>query len=87
MVLGRKIKLAQALLTATQAKIEQWCQAIDMAISAKPDLQTYEERKKQLLPKLREAKEKGVTLRELARITGIPHQTIAKWLKPTKEQA
>jgi Fic family protein len=85
-MVNRKIQMAQALLTASQAKIDGWLHAIDTVISQKPDIQKYIENKNLLMPKLLEARAKGVTLRELATITGIPHQTIAKWLKQAKEK-
>lgn len=76
--------MAQTLLQASQTKINEWLHNIDIAISQKPDIERYNEKKQLLMPKLLEARAKGVTLRELSTIMGIPHQTIAKWLKQSE---
>jgi transposase-like protein len=82
-MVGRKI--AKALFEATQQTIEKWFQQIDTAITLKSQrLIEYEQKKKKILPKLVEATEKGVSLRELSKILGIPHQTLAKWLNEYK---
>lgn len=84
-MVAKKIKFAQALLEASQTKVDEWLQVIDTTISQTPDVTLYELKKSLLMPKLQEARAKGVTLRKLSEITGIPHQTIGKWLKQAKE--
>jgi DNA invertase Pin-like site-specific DNA recombinase len=84
-MVSRRIKqYCERLLEASQATIENWCKEIDLLIAQKPDIDTYNAKKQMLLPKLIEARAKGITLRELARMTGIPYQTIGKWLKEAK---
>jgi response regulator of citrate/malate metabolism len=79
--------IVQALVTATQSKLDQWGQQIKQAMqTTNQSLTAYEEKKQGLIPQLLEAREKGVSLRELAKITGISHTTIARWLKAAKKQ-
>lgn len=77
----------QSLLGATQKTLEEWGEKIKEKMQVKEkELFTYEEKKRQLLPQLLEAHEKGVSARELAQITGINHTTIATWIKEAKRK-
>jgi len=79
--------IVQALVTATQSKLDQWGQQLKEAMQTKEQtLTAYEEKKRQLLPQLLEAQEKGVSTRELARITGISHMTISRWIKAAQKK-
>lgn len=79
--------IVQAIVSATQKTLEGWSGKIKETINAKEqEFLTYEEKKRQLLPLLKEACEKGVSVRELAKIMGINHTTIARWVRETKEK-
>jgi len=54
--------------------VDEWITQIDKAIKK------YEETKQRLLPKLKEAMDKGITSRQLCKITGISHATICRWV-------
>jgi len=77
-----------ALEDVKQATIDAWTQSLKTLISSKEaEFQKHketEQKKQQLLTYLREAKEKGATLREMSQITGLTHTTIARWLNPEK---
>ena len=80
-------RVAKNVLEATQKTLEDWSQKIKRAIMIKEEqLKSYDEKKRELLPQLLEAHEKKVSTRELAQITGIPHTTIAKWIRDAKRQ-
>ena len=80
-------RVAKTVMEATQKTLEEWSQKIKRAIMIKEEqLKTYEEKKRELLPQLLEAHEKKVSTRQLAQITGIPHTTIAKWIRETKKE-
>ena len=80
-------RIAQALIDATQSTLEQWGHKLKEAIQTKEQTVTaYEEKKRLLLPQLLEAHEKGVSTRELQEITGIPHATIARWIRKSKKE-
>lgn len=66
--------ISHVLLDATQKKLGEWAE------------KTYEEKKQQLIFKLKEAHEKGVSIREFARITGISNATLGRWIKELKEK-
>jgi len=78
----------QAMLSATQKTLEEWSEKIKETIKAKEqELLTYNEKKRQILPLLLQAHENKVSARELAKITGINHATICRWIKEAKEKA
>lgn len=79
-------RIVRAILGATQKTLEEWSQKIHDTIQVKKqELETYEEKKRQLLPVLMEAHEKKVSTRQLEKITGINRTTIARWIKEAKE--
>ena len=77
-----------ALRDVKQATIDAWVDSVKTLISdADARLKQKEEdeqKRQQLLPYLKEATQKGVTLRELSEVTGLSHTTIARWLNPEK---
>lgn len=76
----------KALLSSTQKTLSEWNQKIRDAIQTKQEERlNYQTKKQQLLPQLIEAYEKGVSSRELERITGINHATICRWIKEARE--
>ena len=80
-------RVAKTVMEATQKTLEEWSQKIKKAIMIKEEqVKSYEEKKRELLPQLLEAHEKKVSTRELSQITGIPHTTIAKWIRETKKE-
>jgi hypothetical protein len=83
-MVSKTIKTVSLLLNASQQKITEWFHGIDTLITRREALTEYDKKKAQLLPKLVEAHNKGVTFRELEETTGIPYQTIAHWVR--KEQ-
>jgi DNA invertase Pin-like site-specific DNA recombinase len=79
--------LVQALLSSTQKTLSEWNQKIRTAIQTKEqERANYGAKKQQLLPQLIEAHEKGVSSRELERITGINHTTITRWIREAKKE-
>ena len=79
--------LVQALLSSTQKTLSEWNQKIRTAIQTKEqERANYGTRKQQVLPMLIEAHEKGVSSRELERITGINHTTISRWVKEAQRK-
>jgi DNA invertase Pin-like site-specific DNA recombinase len=78
--------ISRVLLEATQTKLVEWTEKIKGAEVKGQELKTYEEKKQQLAPKLKEAHEKGVPIRELSRITGISNATLGRWIKELKEK-
>ena len=75
----------QALVIATQTTLDQWGQRLKEAMqTSEQHLTAYNEKKQKLLPQLIEAHEKGVSTRELGKITGISHTTIARWIEESK---
>jgi Fic family protein len=79
--------IAHVLLDATQKKLGEWSDQIKGAVQVKQqELLTYAEKKRQLLPQLIEAHDKGVSAKELEKITGISHATISRWIKEAKEK-
>jgi Fic family protein len=79
--------VVQALMSATQGKLEDWKRRIDQARETKKqELLSYTEKKAQLLPLLIKGNEEGLSTRELEAITGINHTTIARWLKEAREK-
>ena len=82
-----KRKIVKSILHATQETLEGWFKSVDRAVELKlGELEEYERKKQQIIPKLLEGYEKGLSTRELAKIFGIPHQTIARWIKQTREK-
>ena len=79
-----------ALEDVKQATIDAWVGSLKALVSERErEIQKQkeiEEKRLQLLPYLKNAREKGVTLREMSEITGISHTTIARWLNPEKYQ-
>jgi predicted nucleic acid-binding Zn-ribbon protein len=72
-----KRSISRVLLEATQTKLAEWTEKIKGAVEVKgQELKTYEEKKQELASKLKEAHEKGVSIRELSRITGISNATL-----------
>jgi DNA invertase Pin-like site-specific DNA recombinase len=77
----------EALLSSSQKTLSEWNQRIRDAIQTKEQQQgDYQKKKQQLLPQLIEAHEKGVSSRELEKITGINHTTISRWIKEAKKE-
>jgi len=79
-----KRNISRVLLEATQTKIAEWVEKIKGAEVKGQELKTYEEKKQELVTKLKEAHEKGVPIRELAKITGISNATLGRWIKELK---
>lgn len=75
------IKTVSLLLGASQQRLTEWFQGIDKAIARRQEFAEYDKKKALLLPKIKEAIEQGVRLRELETITGIPYQTIGRWVR------
>jgi DNA invertase Pin-like site-specific DNA recombinase len=84
-MVSKTLKTVSLLLSASQQKLTEWFQGIDKAIARRQELAEYDTKKAQLVPKLKTAHDQGVRYRELESITGIPYQTIARWLKKEKE--
>jgi DNA invertase Pin-like site-specific DNA recombinase len=79
--------IAHVLLDATQKKLAEWSEKVKGAVELKQqELLTYEGKKQQLISELKEAYEKGVSIRELARITGISNATLGRWIKEAQEK-
>jgi DNA invertase Pin-like site-specific DNA recombinase len=79
--------ISHVLLDATQKKLGEWAEKVKGAVELKQEeLLTYEGKKQQLISELKEAHEKGVPIRELARITGISNATLGRWIKELKEK-
>lgn len=79
--------VVKTLLEATQTTMDSWVEKIKKAMQIQEqEFKTYEEKKRQLLPKLLEAHEKGVSARKLAKIMGINHTTIGRWIREAKEK-
>lgn len=79
--------IVQALVTATQSKLDQWGQQLKEAMQSEEQrVNAYEDRKKTLIPQLLAAHDKGVSTRKLAEITGVSHTTIARWIKAAKHE-
>lgn len=79
--------IVQSLQNAAQQKITEWTERITSAVQLKKqELGPYEEKKQQLIPILKQAHSQGVSLRELAKITGISHATIARWIEEAEEK-
>jgi DNA invertase Pin-like site-specific DNA recombinase len=77
--------LAKAVLEATQRTIQDWFKGIDTLITDKgQDLLAYEEKKQTVIKKFLEADSKGISVRQLSKLTGISHQAISKWIKDAK---
>ena len=77
----------QALLSGTQKIMSEWNQKIRDAIQTKQEEQVnYQAKKNELLPQLSEAHKKGVSSRELERITGINHATICRWIREARKK-
>lgn len=76
------------LLDVKQSTLETWIQKLKALVSEKERQlvmeREAEEKKMQLLPMLKDARDKGITLREISEITGLSHATIARWLNPEK---
>jgi transposase-like protein len=79
-------RVVKTVIDATQKTLDEWRQTIKKAMQIKEEeLKTYEEKKRELIPELVEAHEKGVSIRELAKIMGINHTTIANWIRQPKK--
>jgi DNA invertase Pin-like site-specific DNA recombinase len=77
----------QVLLSSTQKTLSEWNQKIRAAIQSKEQQRLeYLAKKQELLPQLIEAHEKGLSSRELEKITGINHTTITRWIKEAKKE-
>lgn len=78
--------VVQALVSATQGKLEDWKRKIDQARETKKqELLSYTEKKAQLLSVLIKGNKEGLSTRELEKITGINHTTIARWIKEARK--
>ena len=74
------------LLATTEKTLSEWKQKIKVAIESKEQQKTeYEAKKQQLLPLLIDAHEKGLSSRDLEKVTGINHTTISQWLREAKK--
>lgn len=79
-------RVVKSVMEATQKTLEEWSQKIKKTMLIKEEeVKTYEEKKQQLIPQLLEAHEKGVSTRELSKIMGINHTTIANWIREAKK--
>jgi len=79
--------VVRILLSSTQKTLIEWNQKIHVAIQTKQEERlNYQTNKKDLLTQLIEAHEKGVSSRELERITGINHTTITRWIRQAKKE-
>lgn len=79
--------ISEPLQNAVQKTITEWTDKIKNALQLKKqELETYEQKKQELIPILKEAHEQRVTLRELANITGISHATLGRWIKEAQEK-
>jgi len=77
----------QALLKSTQKTIHEWNQRIqDAILTQEQDVANYQRKKQELLPLLLEGYKKGVSSRQLGKITGINHTTILRWIKEAEKQ-
>jgi transposase-like protein len=77
----------KSLLTSTQKTVSEWAEKIRATVKTKEqERANYLSRKQQLLPDLIDAHEKGVSSRELERITGINHTTICRWVKEARKK-
>lgn len=86
-VLIAMTQAVKALLSSTQKTLTEWNEKIRAAIQTKEEERlNYQAKKKALLPQLIEATEKGVSSRELEKITGINHTTICRWIKEARKQ-
>lgn len=80
------VKAVKVVYQATQQTLDEWFQAIDTAIKQEDDFcLNYNAKRKLVMDKLSEARARGISARQLSKITGIPHQTISEWLKQAKE--
>ena len=79
--------ISKNLLEATQSTLEKWTQKIkEVVLLKKEEKESYNENKQKLIAELLDAHGKGVSARELAKITGISHSTIGRWIKEAKEK-
>jgi len=79
--------ISKSLLEATQSTLDKWAVKIREAIQLKEqEQQSYSEKRQKLLDELVGAHEKGLSARELSKITGISHATIARWIKEAEEK-
>jgi len=75
------------LRNSTQKILNDWKEKIQNAIeTTQEERKSYVTKKEDLLPQLIEASKKGVSSRELERITGINHATICRWIREAKKQ-
>jgi len=85
-----KIKkgVLQALTGVKQETIDTWFKQWDEQILKMKQEKEHEQQiRKQLLPKLLELHNQGMTSREIAKVTGISHATIARYIKLAKAEA
>ena len=80
---GRLKKGVYAALTGiSQQRITDWLSDLDVLAKQKQDAVTTQETViNQLLPKLAELHDKGLSYREIAEKIGISHATIARYVK------
>jgi len=79
--------MPKAHFKIVKATVDEWIPQIDKAIEDKEKQQReYETLKQILVPKLKEAMDKGVSARELAKITGICNVTICRWVNAIKAE-
>ena len=79
--------LIQALVKSTEKTFREWNLKIQTAIQTKEQQRAdYEAKKRQLLPQLIQAHERGVSSRELEKITGINRTTISRWIREGKKE-
>lgn len=77
----------QVLLSSTHKTLSEWNQKIRAAVQTKEQQRAeYLAKKQEILPQLIEGHEKGLSSRELEKITGINHTTISRWIKEAKEK-
>jgi DNA invertase Pin-like site-specific DNA recombinase len=75
------------VLVSNEETLSEWNQKIKAAIETKERQKAdFQAKKQQLLPILIDAHDKGVSSRELERITGINHTTICQWIKEAKKK-
>jgi transposase-like protein len=70
------------LLGVKQETLDGWMQAIENRLKLRKEAETmYGLNATKLFKLLKQAHEGGMSLRELADITGVSHATIASWIK------
>lgn len=79
------VKAVKAVSYDNEQTLEEWFKEIETAIEEKQDpVIHWTAKRQQVIKKLLDAKQRGISARQLSKIIGIPHQTISEWLKEAK---